>query len=41
MIHPNRVNFTQPLNIKEILVDLEISEDDYHRALSVLKDEDL
>ena len=34
-------NFTEPLNIKEILDELEISKDDYYRALSIPKDENL
>ena len=34
-------NFTQPLSIKEILDELEISSDDCYRALSISKDEDL
>ena len=34
-------NFTQPLTIREILDELQISMDDYYRALSISKDEDL
>ena len=34
-------NFTQSLSVKEILDELEISKDDYYRALSISKDEDL
>ena len=33
--------FTQPVGIKEILDGLEISKDDYYRALSISKDEDI
>ena len=35
VIDPYKDNFTQPLNIKEILDELEISKDDYYRALSI------
>ena len=41
MIDPIKDNFTHPLSIKEILDELEISSDDYYRALSISKDEDL
>ena len=41
MIGPTKDNFTQPLSVKEILDELEISKDDYHRAFSILKDDDL
>ena len=39
MIDPTKDNFTQPLSIKEILDELEISKENYYRALSVSKDE--
>ena len=38
---PTKDNFTQPLSVKEILDDLEISNDEYYRAFSISKDEDL
>ena len=41
VIDPYKNNFTQPLNIKEILDELEISKDDYYRTLSIQQDEDL
>ena len=41
LIDPAKENFTQPLSVKEILDELEISKDDYYRALSISKDEDL
>ena len=41
VIDPTKDNFTQPLSVKEILDELEISKDDYYRALSISKDEDL
>ena len=41
VVGPIKDNFTQPLNIQEILSELEISEDDYYKALSKSKDEDL
>ena len=41
MIDLTKDNFTQPLSIKEILDELEISSDDCYRALSISKDEDL
>ena len=36
-----RVTVTQPLSFQEILDELEISKEDYYRALSISKDEDL
>ena len=36
---PTKDNFTQPLSISEFLEELEISKDDYYRALSISKDE--
>ena len=41
VIDPTKDNFTQPLSIQEILDELEISKDDYYKALSVSKDGDL
>ena len=41
VIDPTKVNSTQPLSIKEVLDELKISEDDYYKALSISKDEDL
>ena len=41
VIDPTKGNYTQPLCISEILDELEISKDDYYRALSISKDEDL
>ena len=41
VIDPTKDNFTQPLNVKEILDELEISKDDYYRAVSISKDKDL
>ena len=41
VINPTKDNFTQPLRVKEILNELENSKDDYYRALSISKDEDL
>ena len=41
MIDPIKDNFTQPLSLKEILDEIEISKDDYYIALSISKDEDL
>ena len=41
MIDPTKDNFTQPLNVKEILDELEISKDDYYRALSISEDDNL
>ena len=40
MVDPTKDNFTQSLNIQEILNELEMSEDDYYKALSKSKDED-
>ena len=40
-IDPTKYNYTQQLSISEILDELEISKDDYYRALSISKDEDL
>ena len=41
VINRTKDNFTQPLRVKEILNELENSKDDYYRALSISKDEDL
>ena len=41
MIDPTKENFTQPLSVKEVLEELEISKNDYYRDFSILKDEDL
>ena len=41
MKDPTKDTFTQPLSVKEILDKLEISKDDYYRALTISKDEDL
>ena len=41
MIEPTKDNFTQALSIKKILNESKISKDDYYRALSISKDEDL
>ena len=41
VIGPTKDSYTQPLSISEILDELEISKDDYCRALSISKDEDL
>ena len=41
VIDPTKYNYTQQLSISEILDELEISKDDYYRALSISKDEDL
>ena len=41
MIDLIKDNFTQPLSVKEILDELEISKDDYYRAFSMSKDKDL
>ena len=41
VIDPTKDNFTQPLSLKEILDELKISKDDYYRAMSISKDEDL
>ena len=37
---PAEDNFTQQMNIDEVLEELEISKDDYYRALPISKDED-
>ena len=39
VIDPIKDNFTQPLSIKEVLDELEISKDDYYRALSISKED--
>ena len=41
MTDPTKDNFTQLLSVKEILDELEILKDDYYRALSISKCEDL
>ena len=41
VIDPTKYNFIQPLSVKEILDELEISKDDYYRAFSISQDEDL
>ena len=41
VIDSTRDNFTQPLSVKEILDELEISKDNYYRAFSISKDEGL
>ena len=41
MIDPTKDNFTQPLSVKEILDELEISNEDYYRALPMSKDDEL
>ena len=41
VIDPTKENFTQPLSFKEILDKLEISKEDYYRALSISKEKDL
>ena len=41
VINPIRDNFTQPLSVKNILDELEISKGDYYRALPISKNEDL
>ena len=40
VVDPTKDYFTQSLNIQEILNELEMSEDDYYKALSISKDED-
>ena len=40
VVDPTNDNFTQSLNIQEILNELEIPEDDYYKALSISKDKD-
>ena len=41
VIYPTKDNFTTPLSVKKVLHELEVSRDDYYRALSISKDEDL
>ena len=41
MIDPTKDNFIQPLSVIEILDELEISKDDYYRAMSISKDKNL
>ena len=42
VVDPTKDNFTKPLSIEKILNEkLEISKDDYYKALSISKDEDL
>ena len=41
MIDPTKDNFTQPLSVKEISDESEISKEDYYKTLSISKDEDL
>ena len=41
VIDPTKDNFTTPLSVKKVLHELEVSRDDYYRALSISKDEDL
>ena len=41
VIDPTKDNFTQPLSIEEILDELEISKDDYYKAFSVSKEDNL
>ena len=41
VIDSTRDKFNQALSVKEILDELEISKDDYYRAFSISKDEDL
>ena len=40
VIDPTKDNFTQPLSVKEILDELQVSKDDYYRALPISKDGD-
>ena len=40
-INPTKDNFIQALSVKEILDELEICKDDYHRALPISANEDL
>ena len=35
VVDPTKDNFTQPLTIQEIVNELEISEDDYYKSLSI------
>ena len=39
MIDPTKDNFTEPFSIQEILDELQVSKDDYYKALSVSKDD--
>ena len=39
MIDPTKDNFTKPFSIQEILDELQVSKDDYYKALSVSKDD--
>ena len=41
VIDSTRDKFNHALSVKEILDELEISKDDYYRAFSISKDEDL
>ena len=41
VIDPTKDNFTTPLSVKKVLHELEVSRNDYYRALSISKDEDL
>ena len=41
MIDPIKDNITHPLDIKEILDELEIPKNDYYISLSISKNEDL
>ena len=41
VIYPTKDNFTQPLSVKEILDKLDVSKDDYYKALSISEEEDL
>ena len=41
VIDQTKDNFTTPLSVKKVLHELEVSRDDYYRALSISKDEDL
>ena len=41
VIDSTKDNFTKSLSVKKILHELEVSRDDYYRALSISKDEDL
>ena len=41
MTEPSKDDFTQPLSVKDIIDELEIYRDDYYRAWSMSKDEDL
>ena len=39
VIDPTKNNFTKPFSIQEILDELQVSKDDYYKALSVSKDD--